>query len=81
MSEEPLKCSGTLFIARLQALAAFVSAFFLALPDAAQLVWLGDYLPGPSAVILFLGFACALAWRRLALDLSDEERGLDDGSD
>ena len=64
-----LEKSKTLLIARLQVLAAFVSAVFMALPEAAHLAWLGAYLPGPMAVLLFLGFALALAWRRLSDDL------------
>ena len=67
---EPLKSSKTLLIARLQLVAAFVSAVLMALPEAAHLAWLGAYLPGPLATLVFIGFAVALAWRRLESELT-----------
>ena len=75
MAADPLSRSFTLAIARLQVLAAFVSSVLLALPEAAQLAWLGGFMPGLAAVALFLAFAIALAWRRLKLDLSTHTEG------
>lgn len=78
MQDDPLKRSYTLLIARLQVAAAFGSSVLLALPDAAQLAWLGAFMPGPAAVLLFIAFAIALAWRRLKLDISSTSETLNE---
>lgn len=71
-TKEPLKGSKTLWLVRLQSLIALLSAAFSALPETQQLLWLKQLLPTPFVILIMLGFALAMAWRRLAEQMERE---------
>ena len=70
---EPLKKSRTLKLARLNGFLGLIAATLSALPEAQQLIWLKQLVPGPFVVAIMLAFALALSWRRLSDQLDKEQ--------